>query len=725
MLSGPRARHLRTVQSRPPAPRSPGGVPSGSLLALRAAVCGATLALTAYATAELGRVLSPNGHTALDLAAIGLFVPCFGWTAFGALLALAGLIAVMWPGKTALPPNSGAPVAGETLGDGARTAVLIPIHNEDPTEVTAHVEVMFRALQARAAGRRFDFFLLSDTTDADVWLSEQVAWREMCDRLDAYGRVFYRRRARPEGKKAGNIRDFCLRHGRRYRYLIVLDADSVVAAETMCALVDRMQSNPRIGIIQVPPLPVRRTTLFARWQQFGARVYGPLWAAGEAVLSGPDANYYGHNAILRAEAFYGHGGLGKLPGTGPLSGLIASHDFVEAALVRRGGYEVRLAPDLGGSYEQCPTTLIDYAVRDRRWCHGNLQHLRVAMLPGLAGWSRMHLLRGALSYLIPPLWLAFASMVLLVSAHDLRAEPAYFPAGRTLFPHWPVYDFAAAKGLFLLMVGMLFGPRLVAAGWSFAGMLRGDRSWLRRAPAFVTSVMAEWILGAALAPALMFFQAMSVAAGVFGQRARWTRQRREERQVRLGEALRWHAPHVLAALGLGAASALVSSRTLAWMTPLALPLLASPLLAILTSSPKVARVAERLGLLQVPEDLSSDEMLTVFDRPAAPATPSAITALADRRAWAWHALTVVGSGLLQQLPRARRSELRQRLADGERLDDGELHACLTDVDVLLGAMAPHPDFTGGAVSIEGEQPTRDERSLECARARGGPTRASS
>ncbi len=666
---------------------SRGGAPGGPLLALRAAVCGATLALTAHATAELGRVLSPNGHTALDLAAIALFVPCFGWTAFGTLLALAGLIAVMWR-KQPAPPR--APVAGGTLRDGARTAVLIPIHNEDPAEVTSHVEVMFRALQARRAGRLFDFFLLSDTTDADVWLAEQVAWRATCDRLGAYGRVFYRRRARPEGKKAGNIRDFCLRHGRRYRYLIVLDADSVVTAETMCALVDRMQSNPRIGIIQVPPLPVRRTTLFARWQQFGARVYGPLWAAGEALLSGPDANYYGHNAILRAEAFCGHGGLGELPGTGPLSGLIASHDFVEAALVRRGGYEVRLAPDLGGSYEQCPTTLIDYAVRDRRWCHGNLQHLRVAMLPGLAGWSRMHLLRGALSYLIPPLWLAFAATILLVSARDLRIEPAYFPAaGRTLFPRWPVHDFAAARGLLLLVVGMLFGPRLVAAGWTFAGMLRDHRCWLRRAPAFVASVVAEWILGAALAPALMLFQAMSVAAGVFGQRARWTRQRREDRQVRLGEALRRHAPHVLAALGLGAASALVSSQTLAWMTPLLLPLLASPLLTILTSSPEAARVAERLGLLQVPEDLSSDEMLTVFDRPAAPAAPSAITALADRRAWAWHALAVVGSGLLQRLPRARRSELCQRLADGEPLDHGELHACLTDVDVLIGAMAPH------------------------------------
>jgi membrane glycosyltransferase len=529
--------------------------------------------------------------------------------------------------------------------------------------------------------------VLSDTTEAGVWLAEQAAWRASCERLGAFGRVFYRRRAKPEGKKAGNIRDFCLRHGRRYRYFVVLDADSVVTAEALCALLDRMESNPRIGLIQAPPLPVRRATLFARWQQFAARVYGPIWTAGEALLSGPDGNYYGHNAILRAEAFCGHGGLCKLPGEGPLSGLISSHDFVEAALVRRAGYEVWLAPDLAGSYEQCPTTLIDHAIRDRRWCHGNLQHLRVAMLPGLAGWSRMHLLRGAASYLIPPLWLAFAAVVLLVSARNLRFEPAYFPAaGRTLFPLWPVYDFAAAKGLFLLVMGMLFGPRLVAAGWSYAEMLRAGHSSLRRAPEFLASVIAEWVMGALLAPALMVFQAMFVVTSVVGGRAPWTRQRREERRVSLGEALRRHWLHLLIALGLGGASALVSTQTLIWMMPLVLPLLASPALTMVTASPAVGRLADRFGLLQVPEDRSTDETLTVFDMPPAPAVPRAAATLADRRACAWHALTVIGSGLLQRLPDARRAQLRRRLSAGEELDHADSHACLTDVDMLLDAM---------------------------------------
>jgi len=683
--------------------------------ALRAAVLLATAALTAYATGELARVFPPNP---LKPVMLGLFVPCFAWSAFGALLAALGLVVALWPKrKGALPSARREGASPEAFS----SAILIPIHNEDPARVAAQVEVMFRALEpnrsaegrstsgplvrglepnrsaegrstsgplvrgleAHAAGLRFDFFLLSDTTDPAVWVAEQAAWRGLCERLGAYGRIFYRRRANPEAKKAGNIRDFCLRHAGVYRYLLVLDADSVVTGETLCALVDRMESNPKAGIIQVPPLPVRRSTLFARWQQFAARVYGPLWAEGEALLAGPDGNYYGHNAILRTEAFSSHAGLAKLPGRGPLSGLIGSHDFVEAALVRRAGYEVRVATDLGGSYEQCPTNLIDYAIRDRRWCQGNLQHLRVALLPGLSPWSRVHLLRGACSYLIPPLSLAFAAVVLLVAARDQAFVPTYFlPANRTLFPLWRVYDFAAARGLIALTIGILFGPRIVAAGMSLASMLRARTLRLRKLPSFFASLLAEFVMGALLSPALMLFQTMFVLAGVTGERAPWAAQRRGDRRVRLGEALRCHWPHLVFALGLSAAALAVSVPALIWTLPLALPLLAAPFLAVLTSSPSLSRWADAIGLFHVPEDWSEDEMLRVYDAP--PGTESsALDVLEDREACALHALTVVGSGLSQRLPETRRAALRRLLCASQPLDRADQHACLTDVELLL------------------------------------------
>jgi membrane glycosyltransferase len=661
--------------------------------ALRAVVCLVTLAITAYATAELARVFPGKGRGALEIVMLALFVPCSAWATFGAVLALLGAAATLWPNRAPAP-------SGEALA-GARTAVLVPIHEEDPARVTAQVEVMFRALRARADAPAIDFFLLSDSSRVVTWLAEQAAWRALCERLDAFGRIFYRRRGRPEGKKAGNIRHFCLRHGRDYRYLVVLDADSVMAAETLCALVARMEANPRVGIIQVPPLPVRRGTVFARWQQFAARVYGPIWARAEALLAGPDGNYYGHNAILRTEAFCLHAGLGELPGEGPLSGPIASHDFVEAALVRRAGFEVRLATDLGGSYEQYPTTLVDYAARDRRWCQGNLQHLRVVMLPGLAAWSRMHLLRGACSYLVSPLSLAFSAVTLLVAAHDLVAERAYFlEARRTLFPLWPTYDFAAARELFLWMMAVLFGPRLVAAGLALLRMLRDDVLPRARAPAFLASVLLEWAMGVLFTPSLMFQQSVFVWNGLVGERDPWKAQRRDEHRVHLREALRLHLPHALAILGLAAASLLVSAQALLWTLPLTLPLLASPLLTTWSSSPALGRWADRLGLLQVPEDWSTAPALTVYDVPPAQeapavAAPDAVRALlADREACASHALTVIGSGLVQRLPDARRSELRRRLWSGEPLEESELHSCLTDVELLLGALSPRTSGEG-------------------------------
>jgi membrane glycosyltransferase len=122
------------------------------------------------------------------------------------------------------------------------------------------------------------------------------------------------------------------------------------------------------------PLIVNRTSLFARVQQFASRLYGPMLSEGLAWWSGSEGNYWGHNAIIRTRAFAEQAGLPRLPGRKPFGGEILSHDFVEAALLRRGGWDVRMAPQLYGSFEECPPSLPDLIVRERRWCQGNLQH---------------------------------------------------------------------------------------------------------------------------------------------------------------------------------------------------------------------------------------------------------------------------------------------------------------------------------------------------------------
>ncbi len=647
---------------------------------LRVFVFGFTAILTVIASAEFLHVVSGNGLTNLEILATVLFVPCFAWGALGAFIAVVGVLSIFernsyWPKL----------ITKNLVSEQARTAILIPIYNEQPEPVMARVEVMFRALQKQIAGKQFDFFILSDSTQSNIWLAEQAAWRKCCSRLSAFGRIFYRRRANNEGKKAGNIRDFCTRYGGSYRYLLVLDADSVVSGETMIELLLRMESNPRIGIIQVPPLPVRRKTLFARWQQFAARVYGPIWARGESFICGPDGNYYGHNAIIRRDAFTEHAGLGDLPpGNGPFSGPISSHDFVEAALIRRAGYEVWIAFDLGGSYEQCPTTLIDYAIRDKRWCRGNLQHLRIAALPGLVAWSRVHFIRGAMAYIIPPLWLLLVTVMLLVAADDISFQPTYFrEAQRTLFPLWPVYHFHAARELFIMTMAILMVPRAIGAVFSLVEMVSRRELPLRRIPHFLVSVVGEWIMGALLTPALVFFQTTFILSAFTGERIAWNAQKREERRVGITEALVKHAPHMLAAGGLGIVGWFISSQTLLWLLPLIIPLAISPLLSIITSSAWVGRIGDFFRLFWIPEDDSTSNELVVYDEQPGTVQNENVRNDDARYAWAQHAMSVLGSSLLQRLSETRREELRQRLRSGELLSEADRNDLLTDTQLIL------------------------------------------
>ncbi|MEI9964607.1 MAG: hypothetical protein WDM92_07790 [Caulobacteraceae bacterium] len=102
------------------------------------------------------------------------------------------------------------------------------------------------------------------------------------------------------------------------------------------------------------PLIVNARTPFARLQQFANRLYGPVFALGHQWWAGAEGNYWGHNAIIRVQAFAESAGLPHLPGKRPFGGHIMSHDFVEAALLRRRGWAVRMAPALQGSYEETP-----------------------------------------------------------------------------------------------------------------------------------------------------------------------------------------------------------------------------------------------------------------------------------------------------------------------------------------------------------------------------------
>jgi membrane glycosyltransferase len=562
----------------------------------------ATLGACAYGAHEVYALLGSLGHNEVDVAVTALFIACFGWVTFGAATAIVGFYAMLFGRHM---PN-GAPLSGKH----PRVALCMPIYHESPASVCAHVRTIAEDLVALGMAQDIDVFLLSDSTRAGAWLAEEAAWAQLASKLAGRVNVYYRKRPDNAAKKAGNLRDFCMRYGADYKYLVVLDADSIMTADTIAELIRRMESRPKAGLIQVPPVPVRRQTPFARLQQFAAAVYGPLWARGSSMLWRENGNYFGHNAIVRTDVFQKYCGLQPLSGRGAFSGLVLSHDFVEAALVRRAGYEVWLADDLTGSYEHCPTTVIDYAIRDRRWCQGNIQHLRIALAPGLHWSSRFHLLHGVMSYAAAPIWLAFVLLGLLAAAWDLRLEPVYFPdAKRTLFPEWPVYDFDAAYHLMWLSLGVLFGPRVLA----MCVFLFKHRLGMKAAVATVLSTALEFVMSTLLSPGLMLFQSVFVLTTLFGEKVAWASQARDDRSVSWREALMRHGVHMFAALALATMGALVSDTAFYWQLPLVIGLALSPVLTVVTSWAWLGRVLERYGLLLTPEDRSRHPILSALD----------------------------------------------------------------------------------------------------------------
>ncbi|MGH8258496.1 MAG: glucans biosynthesis glucosyltransferase MdoH, partial [Steroidobacteraceae bacterium] len=319
-------------------------------------------------------------------------------------------------------------------------------------------------------------FILSDTRKDDIAAQEDAAWRRFVQRHGAAGRVFYRRRADNAGRKAGNIADFVRRWGGAYAHMVILDADSVMSGHALVTLARLMDAHPEVGIIQTAPLPAGRDTLFARMVQFGARLNGPMLSSGLAFWQLGEANYWGHNAILRLAPFAKSCALPRLRGSAPLGGEILSHDFVEAAFMRRAGYEVWLLADLEGSWEEVPSNIIDFAARDRRWAQGNLQHLGVLRMRGLHWLNRLHMLTGVLSYATSPIWflvLIFSSILTCETA--LKGHQYFSPGLYSLFPTWPEYREGEIEILLTGTVIVLLLPKLLGAtlAWLSPTLRRG------------------------------------------------------------------------------------------------------------------------------------------------------------------------------------------------------------------------------------------------------------
>ncbi len=556
--------------------------------------------LTSLASWFMADLLWRDGMTAVEWVVLALFMVLFAHIAVGFSTAMLGFYVLNRNGD---PYRITRSIAGEKPADLplASTAIVMPVFNEDPSRVFEGLRVIYRSLEASGRLENFDFFILSDSNNPNNWIQEEVAWVELCKQLNGFGRIFYRKRRIAINKKSGNVADFLRRWGRKYRYLAVLDADSIMTGESLIKLVAMMERNPKVGILQTAPRIVNGVTLYARLQQFSNRLHSPLFLAGLNYWHQGEGNFWGHNAVIRVAPFMEHAALPELPGAEPFGGRILSHDFVEAALLRRAGWRVWLAYDLEGSYEEGPPTLIDNAKRDRRWCQGNLQHSWLLFARGFHPVNRVHLLMGIMGYVASPLWMLF---LLISSIHTFHAVASgrytqFHPEAYASFLGFMV-EVPQALALFCFTLLLLFLPK-------FIGVILALRD--RRGAAFggplklAGSALLEVVTTTLLAPINMVFHTKFVLSILLGQGVAWVTQKREASEdTDWREAIITHSGQTAIGLVWGVSAFILVPSFFWWLSPVLAGLVLSAPLSILLGNAGLGRRARELGIFLTPEE---------------------------------------------------------------------------------------------------------------------------
>jgi membrane glycosyltransferase len=570
---------------------------------------GLTLTSGLLASLLMLDILRANSLTVLEAMSLVLFFGLFTWIAGAFWTAVAGFIIRLKGGDAQVMQAHDA----DGLVIHSRIALVMPVYNEDPRRTSAGLEAIWSSLSKQAESAAFDLFILSDTRRSDIAVAEEGAWRALVARHGGQGRIFYRRRAQNVGRKSGNIADFVRNWGAAYSHMIVLDADSVMSGKALVTLARLMDANPQVGIIQTAPLPVGRETLFARMVQFGARLNGPMLSSGLAFWQLGEANYWGHNAIIRLHAFAAHCDLPRLAGHAPLGGEILSHDFVEAAFMRRAGYQVWLVPDLMGSWEEVPSNILEFAARDRRWAQGNLQHMKVLIMPRLHWLNRLHMITGILSYSTSPMWFAVLILSSIITCQEAVQGYQYFETGaHTLFPVWPEYRDGEIAALLLATIVVLLLPK--ALGATLALMNGARRRAYGGGPRLLLSLVLEQIFSMLLAPIMMVFHSTFVITTLAGKPVTWNAQDRGDRGVTLGDALVRHVWQILLGIIWGTVILTLAPRFIWWMMPVLAGLLLSAFLTMLSSRADLGIALRRHGLLLTPEESATPPELAAMQR---------------------------------------------------------------------------------------------------------------
>jgi membrane glycosyltransferase len=554
------------------------------------------LVLTSAVSVLFADLLWRSGWTGTSTILLILFVILFGLCSVGCMHGIFGFVLRTFGDRDRITQLGD--FRGKSI-EGVSTAIIFPTYNEEVARIMEGLRATYVSLERTGQIERFDFFILSDSTDPAKWVEEEQRWCEIVRELDALGRIYYRRRISNEGKKSGNVRDFLSSWGRRYRYFIVFDADSVMRGETVVDLVKLMESHPQVGLIQTVPALVNAESLFGRIQQFANRLYAPIFIAGLNFWAQGFGNYWGHNAIIRTDPFMQYCDLPHLPGRKPFGGQILSHDFVEAALLVKENWQVWFAYDLEGSYEEIPQDLISNAQRDRRWCQGNLQHSLVLFGRGLRGISRIHFLMGIFGYLASPLWLLFL-LTFNLALWNLKNSGLSIVTVTALNPFIKLSGTAHAFLIFVICMCVLFIPKILALiDLAFDRERRVAFGGLQRA---TVGAVLETAFSSLHAPLQMLWHSKFVATILLGIGVHWGPQKRTADGIAWSEAFKQHWGHTVIGVVWGVAIYKLDHPTFWWFLPVLAGMLFSIPLSVLTSRTSLGSRARSVGLFLTPEE---------------------------------------------------------------------------------------------------------------------------
>ncbi|MEM8569784.1 MAG: glucans biosynthesis glucosyltransferase MdoH [Pseudomonadota bacterium] len=553
--------------------------------------------MTAGLIAAFADWFSTESLTTFEMLLIGLIALTFFWIALAFSTVVVGMahrVRSLNLSDAELPPEP------------MHVALLVPIYNEVPWEVFGNAAAMLRDLKANDCVHDYALFILSDTRDEAIAAQELQALEELCRDLPDGNRIFYRRRAQNTDRKVGNLADWVERWGGAYEAMLVLDADSLMAGSAISALADELSRDQSAGLIQSFPQLFGAQSLFGRVQQFSTAIYGSLLSEGLAKWSDREGNYWGHNAIIRTAAFASCAGLPHIRTVTGRKELILSHDFVEAGLLRRAGWSVRFLPRIRGSYEEVPATLIDYVLRDRRWCQGNLQHLNILHTRGFHAISRFHLFQGAMAYLLSPAWFALLVFWAVVGNGTEQNVITYFSDTNPMFPTWPEISSINSFFLLLFMYGMLLAPKFLGAGTFW--MTGVDLSKLGGPKQFFMSFLLELILSVAFAPILMVQQTVAVLRHFLGFKETWKPQRRSNSRYPVSELAKFHALETV--LGLLLVYGMLLGIVSFWLLPIAASLaIAIPLSAL--SGVNMRNMSWSRNHLGTPEEFDEPQIISL------------------------------------------------------------------------------------------------------------------